>query len=68
MQLLSIAWPKIQKIQRDGEMGKRKIAQISRILTIFIAIFQSFQYLFIATGSGNVSISRTFLFLFLLLF
>ncbi|CCM09910.1 Protein translocase subunit SecY [Cardinium endosymbiont cEper1 of Encarsia pergandiella] len=60
MQLLSIAWPKIQKIQRDGEMGKRKIAQISRILTIFIAIFQSFQYLFIATGSGNVSISRTF--------
>ncbi|WP_419241551.1 preprotein translocase subunit SecY [Cardinium endosymbiont of Nabis limbatus] len=60
MQLLSIAWPKIQKIQREGEMGKRKIAQISRILTIFIAIFQSFQYLFIATGSGNVSISRTF--------
>ncbi|WP_342265588.1 preprotein translocase subunit SecY [Cardinium endosymbiont of Philonthus spinipes] len=60
MQLLSIAWPKIQKIQREGEMGKRKIAQISRVLTIFIAIFQSFQYLFIATGSGNVSISRTF--------
>lgn len=60
MQLLSIAWPKIQRIQREGEMGKRKIAQISRILTIFIAIFQSFQYLFIATGSGNVSISRTF--------
>lgn len=60
MQLLSIAWPKIQKIQREGEIGKRKIAQISRILTIFIAIFQSFQYLFIATGSGNVSINRTF--------
>lgn len=60
MQLLSIAWPKIQRIQREGEMGKRKIAQISRFLTIFIAIFQSFQYLFIATGSGNVSISRTF--------
>ncbi|WP_243518621.1 MULTISPECIES: preprotein translocase subunit SecY [unclassified Candidatus Cardinium] len=60
MQLLSIAWPKIQRIQREGEMGRRKIAQISRILTIFIAVFQSFQYLFIATSSGNVSISRTF--------
>ncbi|AXI24510.1 SecY subunit [Cardinium endosymbiont of Sogatella furcifera] len=64
MQLLSIAWPKIQKIQREGEMGKRKIAQISRILTVVIAIFQSFQYLFMATGSGNVSIGRT-LFIFI---
>lgn len=60
MQLLSIAWPKIQKIQREGEMGKRKIAQISRVLTIFIAVFQSFSYLLSATSSENVSINRTF--------
>ncbi|WP_339044284.1 preprotein translocase subunit SecY [Cardinium endosymbiont of Tipula unca] len=60
MQLLSIAWPKIQKIQREGEVGKRRIAQISRILTIFIAIFQSFQYLLAASSSGSVSIDRTF--------
>jgi len=60
MQLLSIAWPKIQKIQRDGEMGRRKIAQVSRILTIFIAIFQSIQYLFVTSGADNVSINRTF--------
>ncbi|ROT47435.1 preprotein translocase subunit SecY [Candidatus Cardinium hertigii] len=60
MQLLSIAWPKIQKIQRDGEMGKRKIAQISRILTIFIAIVQSFQYLLAISSKGMVAIDRTF--------
>ena len=60
MQLLSIAWPKIQKIQREGEMGRRRIAQISRILTIFIAIFQSFQYLLVTSTNDNVSIDRIF--------
>ncbi|TDG95324.1 preprotein translocase subunit SecY [Cardinium endosymbiont of Culicoides punctatus] len=60
MQLLSIAWPKIQKIQREGEAGKRKIARISRILTIFIAIFQSFQYLLVTTSNNSVSIDKPF--------
>ncbi|MBX9890344.1 MAG: preprotein translocase subunit SecY [Amoebophilaceae bacterium] len=60
MQILSIAWPKIQKIQRDGEMGRRKIAQVSRILTIFIAIFQSFQYVLTTSCHGNISIDRSY--------
>ncbi|HLP34557.1 MAG TPA: preprotein translocase subunit SecY [Amoebophilaceae bacterium] len=60
MQLLSIAWPRVQKIQREGEMGRRKIAQISRILTVFLAVFQSFQYLLATSSHENVSIDRTF--------
>lgn len=60
MQLLSIAWPQVQKIQREGEMGRRKIAQISRIITIFLAVFQAFQYLLATSTRENVSMDRSF--------
>ncbi|AWN81744.1 preprotein translocase subunit SecY [Candidatus Cardinium hertigii] len=59
MHLLAIAWPKVQKIQREGEVGRRRIAQITRKLTIFIAIFQSFQYILFTSREGVVAINQT---------
>ncbi|MBQ9766016.1 MAG: preprotein translocase subunit SecY [Lachnospiraceae bacterium] len=41
MQLLTIAIPKFEEWQKDGEDGKKKISQISRYLTIALAIIQS---------------------------
>ena len=41
MQLLTIAIPKLEEMQKDGEEGKKKIAEISRYLTIGLAVIQS---------------------------
>lgn len=50
MQLLGIAVPTIQKMQQEGESGRKKINQITRVLTIIICLFQAPGYL--ATYAG----------------
>ena len=45
MQLLGIAVPSIQKMQKDGESGRKKITQWTRILTIIITGFQAPGYI-----------------------
>lgn len=64
IQLLAIAVPYFQKIQREGESGRRKINQYTRILTIAILIFQAPSYLLNlkaqAGPSLNASLDWTF--------
>jgi len=45
VQLLGIAIPFFQKLQREGESGRRKINQITRYLTVLILILQAPTYL-----------------------
>ena len=45
MQLLAIALPSFQKLQREGESGRRKINQWTRYLTVAILMFQGPTYL-----------------------
>jgi preprotein translocase subunit SecY len=45
IQLLGIAVPYFQRLQKEGESGRRKINQITRYLTVFILIFQAPAYL-----------------------
>lgn len=45
MQLLAIVVPSFQKLQREGESGRKKINQWTRYLTIIILIFQGWAYL-----------------------
>ena len=45
VQLLGIAVPYFQRMQREGESGRRKINQITRYLTIIILILQGSAYL-----------------------
>ena len=45
MQLLAVAVPQFQKMQREGESGRRKINQYTRYLTIAILLFQGPTYL-----------------------
>jgi len=45
IQLLGIAVPYFQKLQKEGESGRRKINQITRYLTVIILVFQSPAYL-----------------------
>lgn len=41
MQLLTIAIPKLEEMQRDGEEGRKKIASITRYVTIALALIES---------------------------
>jgi preprotein translocase subunit SecY len=45
MQLVAIVIPSFQKMQREGESGRRKINQMTRYLTVMILIVQGFAYL-----------------------
>jgi preprotein translocase subunit SecY len=45
MQLLAVAVPYFQKMQREGESGRRKINQYTRYLTIAILVFQAPMYM-----------------------
>ncbi len=45
VQLLGLAVPYFQKLQREGESGTRKLNQITRILTIAILLFQAPAYI-----------------------
>ncbi|MDI9338193.1 MAG: preprotein translocase subunit SecY [Alphaproteobacteria bacterium] len=44
MQLLTILVPSVQKIQKEGESGRKKINQWTRYLTVIVTAFQSFAY------------------------
>ena len=40
MQLLTIAIPKLEEMHKDGEDGRKKIAEITRYLTIGLSVFE----------------------------
>lgn len=43
MQLMTVVIPKLENMQKEqGEAGRRQLAQISRLVTVGLAIFQSF--------------------------
>lgn len=45
VQLLGIAVPYFQKLQKEGESGRKKINQFTRILTVIVVLFQAPGYL-----------------------
>jgi preprotein translocase subunit SecY len=45
MQLVAIAIPSFQKMQREGESGRKKINQLTRYLTVIILLVQGPTYL-----------------------
>ena len=47
MQLLTIAIPKLEEMQKDGEEGRKKIAEYTRYVTVALALMES-----IAMGIG----------------
>ena len=56
IQLMSIAVPYFQRLQKEGEDGRRKINQITRYLTIGITAVQAYGYLYnIVSNAGNHS-------------
>jgi len=50
MQLLTIAIPKLEEMQKEGEDGRKKIATITRFVTVGLALLES---IFMTIGFGN---------------
>ena len=57
MQLLAVAVPYFQKLQREGESGRRKINQLTRYLTIGILLFQAPLYLINLKATAGLAIN-----------
>ena len=58
IQLLTKAIPRLEELSNDGETGRRKINQWTRMLTVPLAIIQSIAYIFIlyqSTLAANVA-------------
>ncbi len=53
IQLLTIVFPKLEELQKDGETGRKKIAEISRYLTVALAVIESIALII---GFGNSGI------------
>ena len=55
-QLLGSFWEPLAKLQKEGEVGRKKINQYTRIATVFLCFFQSWFYVggYLASrGRGN---------------
>ncbi len=58
-QLLTKAIPKLEELHKDGESGRRKINQWTRLLTLPLAILQSIAFIFILRQTvlaGNTAV------------
>lgn len=58
-QLLGMIIPKIEEIQKDGEAGRQRINQWSRIATVPLAILQGFGVLSMLRSSSAHILTRT---------
>ena len=52
MQLLTIAIPKLEEMQRDGEEGRKKMVSITRYVTVGLALFESTAMAIAFGGNG----------------
>lgn len=56
--LMTLLFPTFQKIQMDGQSGRMKIHQITKLLTLGIAIIQSFAFLSSSIYDSELLISK----------
>ncbi len=62
VQLITKAIPSLEELSQDGESGRRKISQWTRVLTVPLAIVQSIAYIFILYQSviaSNTALAYT---------
>jgi len=53
LQLLTVVVPTLEKLQKEGELGRRKITQWTRYLTVILAGMQSFGIATLLQNSGQ---------------
>lgn len=63
LQLLTVGVPYFQKLQKEGESGRKRINQITRVLTILITLAQGIGYIKATIPSDAILVSQV-LFMF----
>jgi preprotein translocase subunit SecY len=59
IQLLTMAMPYFQKMQKEGESGRKKLNQITRVLTIVVTFAQGLTYLKTTVPDEALLVSRS---------
>jgi preprotein translocase subunit SecY len=59
IQLLTMAMPYFQKMQKEGESGRKKLNQITRVLTIVVTFAQGLTYLSTTVPDEALLVSRS---------
>ena len=59
IQLMTVAVPSFQKMQKEGESGRKKLNQITRVLTILVTLAQSIGYLKVTIPSNAIVVDPT---------
>lgn len=54
IQLLTVAIPPLERMSKEGEEGRKKIAKITRYTTFILALLQGVAYYFLARNSNAV--------------
>lgn len=60
IQLLTIAIPKLEEMQKEGEDGRKKLNELTRYLTVGLAVIESAAYAIGFGGSGALEGGLTF--------
>jgi len=71
MQLLTVVIPKLEALQKEGELGRKKITQYTRYMTVVLSLLQSLGIVVTANSGNlfpgirdmftNLTVGRTFL-------
>ncbi len=56
IQLLTVVFPKLEELQKEGEYGREVVNQYTRLLTVPIAILQAFGMYFLLKGQGIIGV------------
>jgi preprotein translocase subunit SecY len=54
LQLLTVVWPYLEKLSKEGELGRKKITTYTRYLTVVLAAVQSFTMALAFQRTANV--------------
>jgi preprotein translocase subunit SecY len=57
-QLLAAVYPPLEKLQKEGESGRKKINEYTRYATVVICLFQAMWYVGYIVGKGQPGVSR----------
>lgn len=60
VQLLSMSIPKFEQLSKEGEEGRKKLQNITRYLSIFLAFIQSFGTYFLISNVGAIETQSAF--------
>jgi preprotein translocase subunit SecY len=55
LQLLTVVWPTLERISKEGELGRRKITQYTRYLTLVLAVVQSLGIAIFLEGQTQIA-------------